>query len=208
MIIRFIIRLCLSILAPIFLGVEGWDGENQKGDGIDGSRLVWCSLPCSQSAILAPQYLHHLKERRMDDENGGARTGNPDVTLRGTQEEVRRNLTYCHDCHCDLGGGDCAVCRLSPLALRLLVALREGALEQMETHPDGTIWGRVCSSDVTVAGMGAAQKAGYCTALMRVGVYYLESPMWSNVNVREWRGWRRGRNTLGKVRFKHLGVVN
>jgi hypothetical protein len=135
------------------------------------------------------------------EREAGTRTGQPDVTLSATQEMARRNLTYCRDCHCDLGGGDCAVCHLTPLALRVLVALRERALalEQIETHPDGTLWGRVCSADVTVAGMGAAQKAGYCTALMRVGVYYLEPPMLSNV--REWRGWRPGRTTLGKVRF-------
>ena len=135
----------------------------------------------------------------MDDENGGARTGNPDVTLRATQEEVRRNLTYCRDCYCDLGGGDCAVCHLchlAPLAFRLLVAMREQALERIETHLDGTIWGRVQIADITVAGMAAGQKAGYCTALMRIGVYQTRS-----ITDRRDDWWEYWGPYSGKVKF-------
>jgi len=130
------------------------------------------------------------------EREAGAGTGNPDVTLSATQEVVRRNLTYCRDCHCDLGGGDCAVCHLSPLALRLLVAMWEQALERIETHPDGTIWGRVQSEDITVAGMGTAQKAGYCTALMRIGVYQTRS-----ITDRRDDWWEYWGTYSGKVRF-------
>jgi hypothetical protein len=34
-IIRFIMHSIPSSFAPFFLGVEGWNGENYKGEGVD-----------------------------------------------------------------------------------------------------------------------------------------------------------------------------